>query len=888
MRLLVLSATHAWGRLLGTPPKGCDAQEALRAGKHAAERLPGLVAALADGHDVAALILDGEDAWRRKLGEADRDERWPADAWAPLRETAHAIGEMTCVRIVEAPLYGPDAPTVEYGDTDRTIVRLAGLRSSARDVMATIAEWFVAHASPEDVLTLSAVPSLVRADRVVLVRDFRYRQERWEWSRETEADVRERLGYDPRLVSDVEALASLPGLGEDGARFLVAGGRFGRVAEAQHGYGSAIVAVNHARGGKLPGMNARQMSALVAAGKNGGAGILRALAAKGLRTDAPGVAEMVAAWCRGKDVEDGNDAHGTDEGRGDASGGRMAPPGAPRRDQGGHDGAALPGGRAGAVQHHVLGERGANADAGTVAERCPCCGDPRGSRDDCDGCAPGNNVGRAKTLAEPVTRAGKGPDATAATSNGCPPPYSTSPSPAPVRHAGAGAADGIGRTAGSGRTSDGEDPDHVRSEPMAERTERQPEDVATAGRVGATGCKRADGVGDAHRPVGRLSAREGSRDVARRDPVRRQQDARAHQGEGSGGRSATQDVDRRGTMKTNGYNFTATDATRESILLRAAICGPTGSGKTKTGIILGTHIAQRLGLGPLYVVDSESKSALRYAYSPRTKQGYRFKHVPMPEDDYSPAAYMAAIDYCEAQGAGVILIDSLSHAWNGINGVLEQVDKTTDAATRERQARGGGKGSTFSDGWRAMTPVQNALVQRILSSSAHIFVTMRAEMDYVVEGQKVTRVGMMPVQRKGLEYEFDLFFDMTQANWLIASKSRSDLVPQGFQVQFPGEPLADSLCEWIDAGDSADAARADSRTLGEAVNNAVAEGIIAAEERSTERYKEAKRKLIAWCDANGVSGTRRDLALGQFKERVALVAGPKPVANGASPGVAPS
>ncbi len=92
------------------------------------------------------------------------------------------------------------------------------------------------------------------------------------------------------------------------------------------------------------------------------------------------------------------------------------------------------------------------------------------------------------------------------------------------------------------------------------------------------------------------------------------------------------------------YNFHASDATRESILLRAGICGPTGSGKTKTGLILGSRMVERLGTGPLYVIDSENKSALRYAYSPRSRQGYRFKHVPMPEDDYSPAAYVAAMD----------------------------------------------------------------------------------------------------------------------------------------------------------------------------------------------------------------------------------------------------
>lgn len=316
------------------------------------------------------------------------------------------------------------------------------------------------------------------------------------------------------------------------------------------------------------------------------------------------------------------------------------------------------------------------------------------------------------------------------------------------------------------------------------------------------------------------------------------------------------------------YNFHATDATRESILLRAGICGPTGSGKTKTGLIIGTRMVERLGLGPLFVIDSENKSSLRYAYSPRSKQGYRFKHVPMPEDDYSPAAYMAALDYCESQGAGVVLIDSLSHAWNGINGVLEQVDQVT-TSSRSKNA--------FSEGWKTMTPVHNRLIQRILGSSAHVIFTLRAKTDWVIQEnergkREPMKVGLAPVQREGVDYEPDLFFDMTVPdNVLIVSKSRCDRLTPGEVVKRPSVEFADVIIEWIEDSEPPTAAR----TLGEAVNQAVAEGVLAAEEKSAERYKEAKRKLLAWCEQSGVSVPRREMALAQFKERVSVVAGPK-------------
>lgn len=316
------------------------------------------------------------------------------------------------------------------------------------------------------------------------------------------------------------------------------------------------------------------------------------------------------------------------------------------------------------------------------------------------------------------------------------------------------------------------------------------------------------------------------------------------------------------------YNFQAHDATRESILLRAALCGPTGSGKTKTALILGTRMVERLGTGPLFVIDSENKSALRYAYSPRSRQGFRFMHVPMPEDDYSPAAYTAALEYCESQGAGVVVIDSLSHAWNGINGVLEQVDQVTERS-RTR--------NTFSEGWKAMTPIHNRLIQRVLGSSAHVIFTLRAKVDWVVQenerGRKEPiKVGLAPVQREGVDYEPDLFFDMTVPdNNLIVTKSRCDRLTPGEVVKRPGLEFADVIIEWIKDADPPSG----PRTLGEAVSVAVTEGILAAEERSADRYKEAKRRLVAWCEASGVSPPRRDTALITFKERVAAASGPR-------------
>ncbi|MEO7327297.1 MAG: AAA family ATPase [Minicystis sp.] len=332
-------------------------------------------------------------------------------------------------------------------------------------------------------------------------------------------------------------------------------------------------------------------------------------------------------------------------------------------------------------------------------------------------------------------------------------------------------------------------------------------------------------------------------------------------------------------MTTPKFNFQAHEAERSNILLRAAFCGPSGSGKTKTAMLLATRMIERLGLGPLYVIDAENRSALRYAWSPKSQTGYRFKHVPMPEDDYSPQTYMAALDFCEAQGAGVILIDSLSHAWNSINGVLEQVDALKNKSR---------SGNAFSEGWGVMTPVQNRLIQRLNGCSVHLLFTLRAKVEWVMQendrGKKEpVKVGLAPVQREGMDYEPDLFFDMSVPhNDLTVSKSRCERLFPGETVRRPGVDFADTIIEWIsDAAPSAEA-----RTLGEAVSIAAMEGIVAGETRSTDGYRAARAKLTAWCRQAGVSEARHDGAQLQVKERVAAAV--RGAATAVDPGAAAS
>jgi len=169
-----------------------------------------------------------------------------------------------------------------------------------------------------------------------------------------------------------------------------------------------------------------------------------------------------------------------------------------------------------------------------------------------------------------------------------------------------------------------------------------------------------------------------------------------------------------------------------------------------------------------------------------------------PDDPggFSPANYVKAIHEAEKAGFDVIVIDSLTHAWEGEGGALDQVD---DAASRI-------KGNSYA-AWRNVTPMHREMVDAILQSTCHIVATMRSQMDYIMEKDKeghttITKVGMAPIQRKGMEYEFTLVGDMDTDHKLVITKSRCDMMADKVQLK-PDIAFWMPFVEWLNSGDAA-------------------------------------------------------------------------------------
>lgn len=218
-----------------------------------------------------------------------------------------------------------------------------------------------------------------------------------------------------------------------------------------------------------------------------------------------------------------------------------------------------------------------------------------------------------------------------------------------------------------------------------------------------------------------------------------------------------------------------TRATKKRARLRMALIGPAGSGKTYTALEIASHLGDKVA-----VIDTERGSASKYSDI--------FSFCVSELDTYEPHNYVSAIEDAEKEGFDVIVIDSLSHAWFGKGGAIDQVDK---------------RGGRYSD-WRFVTPQHNALVDAIIRSKSHVIVTMRTKTEYVVEvnekGKSEPRkIGLAPVQRDGLEYEFDVTADIDDRNSVKISKTRCSKL-SGAVFRHQNEQIAAILTEWLSDG----------------------------------------------------------------------------------------
>lgn len=225
-------------------------------------------------------------------------------------------------------------------------------------------------------------------------------------------------------------------------------------------------------------------------------------------------------------------------------------------------------------------------------------------------------------------------------------------------------------------------------------------------------------------------------------------------------------------------------ATRKKVKLRLGLSAVAGGGKTYSALLLAKGLVN--DWNKIAVIDTENNSASLYSHLGE------FNTIELAAP-YSPERYIQAIDACVNAGMECIIIDSITHEWDGKGGCLEIADQVTQASNSKNSYTA----------WAKVTPRHQAFIDKILQCPAHVITTVRRKQDYdmVKDGNKtqVVKVGMKEVTREGFEYELTCNFNLETSHYCTASKDRTGLF-MGKDPFIITEETGKLIKEWCESG----------------------------------------------------------------------------------------
>lgn len=204
-------------------------------------------------------------------------------------------------------------------------------------------------------------------------------------------------------------------------------------------------------------------------------------------------------------------------------------------------------------------------------------------------------------------------------------------------------------------------------------------------------------------------------------------------------------------------SFEIRKASKTKSKLRVGLSGTSGSGKTYGALLIAYGLTgdwNKVG-----AIDTENGSIDLY-------DSLGEFNVITLEAPYTPERYVEAITALEQAGMEAIVIDSVTHEWDGKGGCLE---------INEQYAQTIFKGNTWS-AWSKTTPRHQKFIEKLTTSKCHIITTARSKQDTIQSEGKIKKVGIKEIQREGYEYELTLNFNVDRENHLAtSSKDRTGL-----------------------------------------------------------------------------------------------------------------
>jgi len=199
------------------------------------------------------------------------------------------------------------------------------------------------------------------------------------------------------------------------------------------------------------------------------------------------------------------------------------------------------------------------------------------------------------------------------------------------------------------------------------------------------------------------------------------------------------------------FQMNLTKAKRTNTKIKLSLQSPSGAGKTYSSLLLASGLTDNFN--EIAVIDTENASNL-YA----DLGDYNVLQL----EQHTPEDYIKALKVVEDAGMKVCIIDTISNEWRKVMSIHGSM-QTKNTFTR----------------WNQLTPRHDAFVKAIIDSPMHIIANVRKKQSYILElenGKQVPKkIGLQPIQRSELSYEFTTVFDLDSEHKASVSKDRTGL-----------------------------------------------------------------------------------------------------------------
>ncbi len=243
-------------------------------------------------------------------------------------------------------------------------------------------------------------------------------------------------------------------------------------------------------------------------------------------------------------------------------------------------------------------------------------------------------------------------------------------------------------------------------------------------------------------------------------------------------------------------------AERKAIPVLICLWGPPGSGKTYSAL----KVARGL-VGPngkIGVIDTENKRAEFYATI-----GEPWDHLDF-QPPFSPERYIEALDnFEETGGYDCIIVDSMSHVWEGEGGILDMANNNDKKGLAK---------------WNAPKMAYKRMLNKLLRAPFHVIFCLRAKEGVRQTGRgqdmEIESVGLEPICEKNFIYEMTvsallgpdhrpLFkpMDRFSCNPMIPSVKAPDEIWGAIKPnEYLNEATGEAIADWVNGGAEIDKA----------------------------------------------------------------------------------